>query len=130
MTTEPSFVQAAAVAVFQAALALGLPLGHATLGGRARTRNGVLTGGFRALAAAQAMVLLLLAWVILARAGVADIGFLGDSALRWAVWGILWFLILNSVADLTAPHAVERWAMGSITLIVAVLTAVVAFGAQ
>ncbi len=119
----------AGVAVFQAALALGLPLGDATLGGRARTENGVLAPGFRVLAVVQAILLLLIAWVILARAGVMQIGFLGEGFLRWITWGILGFLILNTVANLAAPHPVERWVMGSITLVVALLTGVVAFGA-
>lgn len=64
------------VALFQAALGLGLPLGGATLGGRARTKNGVLTSGFRVLAALQAIVLTLVAWITLARARVTNIGFL------------------------------------------------------
>ena len=119
----------AGVAVFQAALALGFPLGDATLGGRARTEAGVLTTGFRALAVVQAILLILVAWIILARAGVTHIGFLGDGFLLWATWGILGFLILNTLANLSAPHPVERWVMGSITFVVAVLTRVVAFRA-
>lgn len=135
MATEVApYIQAAAfaaaaltvgVALFQAALALGLPLGEATLGGRARTQNGVLTSGFRVLAVLQAIVLVLVAWIILARAGVTNIGFLGDGFLRWATWGMVVFLILNTVANLSAPHPVERWVMGSVTFVMVILTGII-----
>lgn len=136
MATEAApYIQAAAigaavltvgVALFQIALALGLPLGEATLGGRARTKNGVLTSGFRVLAVLQAIVLVLVAWIILARVGTTQIGFLGDGFLRWATWGILVFLILNTVANLSAPHPVERWGMGSVTFVLVILTGIIA----
>jgi hypothetical protein len=114
------------VAAFQVALALGLPLGQATFGGKARTKDGVLQGVFRVLAVVQAAALLLLAWIFLARAGVVDFPLFGAAFLFWATWLILAFLVLNTLANLTAPHPVERWRMGSVTLLVAVLVATVA----
>jgi hypothetical protein len=117
-----------AVAAFQVALGLGVPLGDATLGGRATTSNGVLSGRFRVLAVLQAAILLLLAWVILARAGIVDAGGVGDQVLYWATWVIVGFLALNTLANFSAPHPVERWLMGSITLAVGILTAIVALG--
>ena len=109
-------VLVAAVAAFQFALAMGAPLGEAVFGGRAPTSGGALTVPFRALAVVQTILLLLLGWVLLARSGVVAIPLLGTGAVLWATWGIVLFLALNTLANFSAPHPVERWVMGSITL--------------
>ncbi|MEX0761080.1 MAG: hypothetical protein WD208_10020 [Dehalococcoidia bacterium] len=118
------------VALFQAALALGLPLGEATFGGRAPTRDGVLTPTFRVIAAISGLALILFASVFLARADVISIGFSGDRFVYWATWVIVGFLILNTIGNLAAPHPVERWVMGPITLTVAVIGIFLALSAS
>ena len=124
MTTAFTSVQTAAVAsavlisgtaAFQAALALGLPLGEAVFGGAAPSEQGVLSGPFRALAAAQAVLLLMMSWVMMARTDVLPIPFLGGGVIVWGTWTMVALLALNTVANLAAPHPVERWVMGSIT---------------
>lgn len=115
----------AGVAAFQLALAVGLPLGEATLGGRAPTADGVLSPSFRALALVSALILVMAAWVVLARAGVAAAGPVSQTFVIWASRGILGFLLLNTIGNLAAPHPVERWVMGSITLVTAALLCVV-----
>jgi hypothetical protein len=111
----------AAVAVFQVALALGAPWGDAVLGGRAATDDGVLTGGYRVAAALQALVLLSMAAVLLARGGV-----------RWSSWGagrvagaLTWliagFMILNTLGNLSSDHWFERWVLGVTTVLVALV---------
>lgn len=126
MTTMTTGVQTAAVAaavliagvaVFQLALAMGAPYGEAVFGGNAPTQSGVLTAPFRALAVVQAIVLVLLGWVLLARAQAVAIPLLGARPLVWITWIVVAFLILNSVANFTAPHPIERWVMGSVTLV-------------
>lgn len=114
-------------ALFQLALVLGAPLGEATMGGRARTRAGVLEPRFRALAAASAVLLLVAAWVVLARAGVIGAGPVADSVLGWATGAVAVFMALNTLSNLSGRHPLERWGMASITLIVAVLVTYVAF---
>lgn len=110
-----------AVAAFQVALALGAPWGDAVLGGRAATADGVLTGGYRVAAGLQSLVLLSMAAVLLARGGV-----------RWAAWGatrvagtLTWviagFMILNTVGNLTSDHWFERWVLGVVTVLVALV---------
>src|SRR5690606_5988308 len=107
----------AGVAAFQVALALGVPLGGAVFGGKAPTRDGVLTAPFRALSIVQAIILLLLGWILLARAGVVTIPVLASATLVGASWMIVVFLMMNTVANFFAPHPVERWVMGSITFV-------------
>lgn len=120
----------AGVAAFQLGLALGLPLGEATLGGRAPTRDGVLSGGFRLIPAVSVLVLVLAAWIVLARAGVVAAGPLGHRFLVGATWGLVAFLALNTVGNLAAPHPVERWVMGAASLVVVLLCSVVAISAE
>lgn len=122
-------VLAAGVAMFQLALAAGAPLGDAVLGGNAPTHDGVLTPPFRTLAGIQSIFLMLLGWVLLARASVMTIPLLGSSTLTWITWVIVVFLALNTVANLAAQHPVERWVMGSITLLLTAIGLAVALRA-
>ena len=119
----------AAAAAFQVALALGVPLGGATMGGRAPTVNGVLTPPFRVVAVLSAITLLIGAWVVLARAGVVDAGFLGRDLLGWIAWATVAFLALNTLSNLSGRHPLERWGMSSLTLVVALLIGYVALNA-
>ena len=116
----------AAVAAFQLALAAGAAYGEAVFGGKAPTESGVLTPPFRALAVVQAAVLLLLGWVLLARVEVVGFPLIGPNGLRAITWGILVFLVLNTAANLTAPHPIERFGMGSTTAVLSVLTLCIA----
>jgi hypothetical protein len=118
----------AVVVAFQVALAAGLPLGEATMGGRAATVDGVLQGRYRAIALGSAVVLILAAWLVLGRAGVVP-AFLGGQALVWAAWVIAGFLLLNTVSNISGKHPLERWGMASITLVAALLVGYVAYAA-
>jgi hypothetical protein len=119
----------ACVAAFQLALALGAPYGDAVFGGRAPTESGVLTRPFRVLAVLQAVVLGLFGWVLLARTDLVSIPLLGARSLIWVTWGILVFLVLNTVANFSAPHPIERWVMGPLTLVLSALTLFIAMTA-
>lgn len=114
------------VAVFQVALAAGTPYGGAVFGGKAPTNDGVLTTPFRILAAVQALVLVALGWVLLARTEVAGITLPAGGTPSWLIWAILGFLVLNTLGNFSAPHPIERWVMGPITLVLSGLTLVIA----
>ena len=116
------------VAFFQIALAAGLPLGEATMGGRAATVGGVLQPRYRLIAILSAIVLVVAAWIVLGRAGVVPI-FLGDDALVLSTWVIAAFLALNTLTNLTGTHPLERRGMASITLLATVLVGYVAYAA-
>jgi hypothetical protein len=116
----------AVVVAFQVGLAAGLPLGEATMGGRAATVNGVLQPPYRVMALASAVVLVLAAWVVLGRAGLLAT-FLGGQALVWTAWVVAGFMALNT--NLSGKHPLERWGMASITLVGALLVGYVAYAA-
>ena len=117
----------AIVVAFQVTLALGAPLGEATMGGRARTVGGVLEPPFRVLAGVSAVILAVAAWVILARVGLVDRGPVDDTILGWGT--VAGFTALNTLSNLSGRHPLERWGMGSITLAVALLATYVALAA-
>jgi hypothetical protein len=114
------------IAVFQMALAAGLPLGEATMGGRAATIDGVLQPPYRAIALGSAVVLVLAAWIVLGRAGTVPI-FLGGQALAWATWAVAGFMALNTVTNLSGRHPLERRGMASVTIVAAFLVGYVAY---
>jgi hypothetical protein len=118
----------ATVITFQAALAAGLPLGEATMGGRAPTVGGVLGPRYRAIAAGSAVILALAAWIVLGRAGMVPV-FIGGQALAWAVWIVAAFMALNTLSNLSGRHPLERWGMASITLLCCGLVGYVAYTA-
>ena len=119
----------AVTVAFQVSLAAGAPLGEATMGGRARTVNGVLEPPFRVMAAVSAALLAIAAWVLLARVGLVDQGPVGDTVLAWGTVVVAAFTALNTFSNLSGRHPLERWGMGSITLVVALLATYVALAA-
>ena len=80
------------------------------------------------MAAGSAVFLVLAAWIVLARAGLVPI-FLGSQALAWSAWVVAGFMALNTLTNLSGKHPLERWGMGSITLVGALLVAYVAYAA-
>jgi hypothetical protein len=123
-----SAVLMAPVIAFQVALAAGLPLGEATMGGRAPTVDGVLEPRYRAFALGSAVILAMAAWIVLGRAAMVPV-FLGPEALVWATWIVAGFMAINTLSNLSGRHPLERWGMASITFVAGVLVGYVAFAA-
>jgi hypothetical protein len=115
-----------ATAAFQVGLALGVPLGEATMGGRAPTVDGRLTPPYRIVALLSAAILTVGAWIVLARAGVVGAGILGDDLPRWGAWVVVAFSVLNTLTNIGGRHPLERYGFSAVTLLVAVLTGFVA----
>ncbi|MDJ0925866.1 MAG: hypothetical protein QNJ77_15050 [Acidimicrobiia bacterium] len=114
------------VAGFQVALAFGAPWGEHAYGGRAQTVNGRLPPAYRVMSAAAVPILLLAAWIILAK---ADLVRGGDGWVDVAVWFVFGYLVLNTVGNLASSSKIERYLMGTVSAVAAVGTLVVAVGA-
>lgn len=113
------------VALFQLALALGVPWGAYAYGGRAVRDDGTLPPTYRGASAATAVVLVLFAVVMLTRAGV--VGTSGDStAVTMLSWVIVGFMVINTPMNLLGKHWIEKFVFGGITLALVVLCAIVA----
>jgi len=114
------------IALFQAALAVGVPWGSAAYGGGAAGADGVLPIGLRISSAVATVLLTLAALVILIRGGVMRVGVRSHRLARWSAWGIVGFLVLNTLGNLSSSSTVERWVLGGITLVLVILCGVVA----
>ena len=118
----------AGVAVFQIALAAGAPLGDMAYGGRAETRNGILTAPYRIMSALAVLILGVAAWIVLARADVVSGGPMGAGFVETGAWVVFGYLVLNTAANLASTSKNERLIMGPVTAIAAVLVLIAALG--
>lgn len=112
------------VAVFQAAVALGAPLGDYVWGG---FTEGELAPIFRVASAFAAVSLTWMALVVLARAGIAvPIAPVPKHRLKAFTWTLSGFMVLNTIGNLASQSSSEQLLMAPITALLAVLIAVVA----
>lgn len=109
------------VTAFQGALAAGAPWGAHAYGGRAQTRRGVLSPGYRVMSLAAATSLSLAAWVLLAGGGLVARGRVPRAVVDRAAWVCVGFFALNTVGNLASTSPVERWLLGSVTASVTAL---------
>lgn len=114
------------VATLQVLLASGRPWGHLVYGGRAGHVGGVLTAPWRVASGAAAAVLVGMAWIVLAEAGVLSTAGMSSGLLDALTWATAAFLAVNTLSNLAARSRLERWGMGTATFVAAVLTALVA----
>jgi hypothetical protein len=107
---------------FQLALALGAPWGHLAMGGR---YPGVFPPWLRVGAVVQALLLLLMAAIVLAR---ADVAFLGLRPLsNVGIWVVVAISAASLMMNLITPSRPERalWApVAAVLLVSSVLVAV------
>ena len=114
-------VISAGVAIFQIALALGVPLGSYAMGG---AFPGTYPPPMRIVAVVMAGLLMLLSAVVLARAGVILPGW--SRASRWLIWVIVAWGVVGLVLNLITPSAGERLIWAPIALLLLALSLVVA----
>lgn len=111
---------AALPTAMQLALAAGAPLGRFSVGGRFPGR---LPGPWRGLALVQACVLVGMALVVLARAGLIGLALPG-----WVIWPVLGVTLLTTLANFATPSRPERLLWGPVTLLMSLcLIGAVAF---
>ncbi|MHA7878905.1 MAG: hypothetical protein ACX931_03880 [Saccharospirillum sp.] len=114
-------VLAAVAVLFQLALAAGAPWGEMTLGGK---YSGRLPAAMRVAALVQAMVLLGLAWGVLARASlfVEWPSLLPDQA----IWFVVAFCALSLTLNTITPSKKERRLWAPVLLVMLVCSLIVA----
>jgi len=109
------------VVAFQIALAAGAPWGEYAMGG---AFPGQFPPELRIAALVQAALLVGLAVIVLARAGLVT---LWSRAARWLIWVVVAFSALSFVLNLLTPSAGERTIWAPIAFILLISSAVVAF---
>lgn len=112
-----------AIAAFQAALALGAPLGRAAWGGM-RTH---LPPGLRMASAFAVVFWFLAAVVVLARSGVGAT-FVPDVVARWGTWILVVVLPVGAAMNAASSSRWERFLWAPVALVLAVLCFFVARG--
>jgi hypothetical protein len=105
----------AIVVMFQFALALGVPWGQLSMGGK---YPGKLPIGMRIAALVQILLLTLFALVVLARAGVMLDNYSAFSTV--AIWGVAAFCAASAILNTITPSKWEKivWAPVAIILFV------------
>jgi hypothetical protein len=125
ITARTAAVLAAAgflvIAVFQAALVLGAPLGRAAWGGQQER----LPTRLRIGSAVAVAIWVLSALIVLGRAGVEAFPF-PDTVERWGTWVVVGLLSIGVLMNVASSSRWERYLWGPLALILAVLTLVVA----
>ena len=111
------------VACFQAALALGAPLGRAAWGGAAAT----LSPGLRIASGVAVVFWVLAALVVLGRGGYA-FSPVSDDMSRRGTWVLVGVLALSTLANVASPSDWERFGWGPFVFVNLVLCFIVARG--
>ncbi len=112
-------------AAFQAAIALGAPLGSASWGG---AYAGQLPTGLRIVSGVAACVYVLFALIVLGRGGFRDVP-LPYGVLRWGTWVLVGLMFLGALPNLASSSGWERFGWGPLALILALLCSFIALRA-
>ena len=110
-----------AIAVFQAALAAGAPLGRAAWGGAHRT----LPANLRVSSAVAVVIWLAATLIVLDRAGMALVD-LPEAISTLGTWALVVVLPLGALLNVASSSPYERFGWGPMALVLAALTLVVA----
>ena len=116
-------IGAGAIAVFQAALALGVPWGRAAWGGAQAT----LSPDLRLASGVAAIVWVLAVLVVLGRGG-----YWGTprwvKVFRWGTWLAVALLVQGAIVNLASSSGWERFGWGPFALVTAILCFLLARG--
>ena len=109
------------VASFQLSLALGAPWGHAAWGGA----HAQLSAGLRIGSALSAALLLVAGFIVLGRVGYWTSG-VPFGVFRWGTWVLVPAMTLSALGNFASSSRWEKFLMGPVALVLAVLCLVVA----
>lgn len=109
------------VAIFQLALALGAPWGELAMGGKFPGR---FPPQMRVAALVQMSLLLLIALVVLIRAGLIFDEYYGFS--KSAIWFVVVFYMVGAILNLITPSKKERMLWAPVTIVLLICSYVVA----
>lgn len=110
-----------ALGVFQLALALGAPFGHAAWGGAAAD----LTSGQRIGSAVSVVIYATAAAVVLARVGLSNWP-RTPGLLKWTPWVLAVLFAISAVANFASQSQWENYLLGPGAVVLAVLCVIVA----
>jgi len=112
-------------AAFQAAIALGAPLGSASWGG---AYDGQLPTALRIASGVAAGAYVLFALIVLGRGGFRGVP-LPYGVLRWGTWALAGLMLVGTLPNLASSSGWERFGWGPVSVILAMLCLFVALKA-
>ncbi|HET8928076.1 MAG TPA: hypothetical protein VFN24_09670 [Microbacterium sp.] len=112
----------ALLAVFQLALILGAPIGRLAWGGRER----VLPARLRVMSAVAIIVYAIIDLIAWDRVGAIDL--LPPPVSEIAMWVVFAYFALSILMNAVSPSRPERWTMVPVSLVLAVLSLLIAMG--
>ncbi|TFC93925.1 hypothetical protein E3T28_16125 [Cryobacterium sinapicolor] len=112
------------VVAFQLSLMLGAPFGEAALGG---ANPGQLPGELRVVSGVSAAIWTFATLIVLARGGFA-ISPVPRGLSRWGTWVLVGYLAIGVLMNLASFSPWERFGWAPFTLVLFVLTLVLALG--
>ena len=110
------------LAVFQASIALGAPVGRAAWGGRVAGR---LPTNLRVASAASVAIYLAAVLIVLDRAGMPLID-LPDVVAQWGTWVLVVLLAIGTIVNLASSSPYERFGWAPMAALMALLALFVA----
>ena len=110
-----------ALACFQAALALGAPLGRFAWGGQHR----ILPVNLRIGSVVSIVIYALIAMIVLARAGRVSFG-IPDGFVNVAIWVVAGYFVLGIAMNLASKSKAERSVMPAVSALLGALCIVIA----
>jgi hypothetical protein len=113
-------------AAFQAAIALGAPLGSASWGG---AYEGQLPMGLRIASGVAVGFYVLATLIVVGRGGFRGVP-LTQGFLRWGTWVLVGLMFLGALPNFASSSGWERLGWGPLSLILAVLCLFVALRAE
>lgn len=128
LASVSSVLLIAVVVAFQTALPAGAPWGAAAFGGRVVEPQGRLPMRYRLSSAVPALVLLGLAWLVLAAGSVVGAGPVPDVVLTASLSAFSALFALNTLGNFSGKHPVERYGASLLTAALSVLCLVIAVG--
>jgi hypothetical protein len=118
----------ALVVTFQVALASGAPWGAAAYGGRFVDDHGRLPARYRISSAIAALTLSGAAWLLLVGGSAIGRGPVPERVLTATMWALVVLFAVNTLANLSGKHPVERFGAGALTAVLTVLCLLIALG--
>lgn len=111
----------AIVVLFQLALALGAPWGEMAMGGKFPGR---FPTAMRVAALFQIVILVFIALIVLARAGIFLEAF--SAFAESAIWGVVIYSLLGTILNIMTPSKKERILWVPVTMGLLICSAIVA----
>ena len=97
--------------------AAGVGWGDMAFGGKVAQDDGTLPNRYRLMSLLSAVFMVFLTLIILSASGVLEVTSMDTEFTTWTCRGASAIFALNTFANLASANKIERWVMGSTTIL-------------